>query len=442
MLGVGSHKIQKDTQSISNVITLYILIYYFMNQSSLHNKDNNKLVFVHSYFYPDNSAGSQMLSDLSFCLHSNSFDVSVIASRKMRYDYDNSLLNQEIINGVHVYRVWSSNLGRNRNIYRVFDYVTLEISLIIKIFQIVKAGDIVILLSEPPLLNIFAYPFIRFKKGVVTNWVHDLFPEVAVSAGLFSKKSLINRLIIKLRNYVFKSADQNIVIGNRMFDYLVNIGESYKNITKIENWSDGRAIHPVTHNDNHLRKEWGLEGKFVIGYSGNLGRAHDISTILAVIWKLRFNTNILFLFIGDGVGLNRIKKYVNEKNLNNVVFKPFQNRDLLSMSLCVPDIHWLTLNPNMEGFVVPSKFYGILAASKPAIFIGDTDGEIARDIKRINCGNSFEIGDIDKLESFILQCADDPKYVAKIGKIGHQKFGELYDFPVAVGKFIKLFKEL
>ena len=278
-----------------------------MKKPSSHNKENNRLVCVHSYFYPDNSGGSQMLCDLSFCLSSNSFDVSVIASRKMRYSYDDALLNQEIINGVHVYRVWSSNLGRKRNINRVVDYITLEISLMMKIFQIVKAGDIVILLSEPPLLNIFAYPLIRLKKGVVTNWVHDLFPEVAVSAGLFSKKSFINRLITKLRNYVFKRADQNIVIGNRMFDYLVNIGVSYKNITKIENWSDGRAIHPVPHNDNHLRKDWGLEGKFVIGYSGNLGRGRDISTILAVIWKLRFNTTILFLFIGSGVGLDRIK---------------------------------------------------------------------------------------------------------------------------------------
>ena len=413
-----------------------------MKKPSSHNKENNRLVFVHSYFYPDNSGGSQMLCDLSFCLSSNTFDVSVIASRKMRYEYNNAPLNQEIINGVHVYRVWSSNLGRKRNINRVVDYITLEISLMMKIFQIVKAGDIVILLSEPPLLNIFAYPLIRLKKGVVTNWVHDLFPEVAVSAGLFSKKSFINRLITKLRNYIFKRADQNIVIGNRMFDYLVNIGVSYKNITKIENWSDGRAIYPVPHNDNHLRKDWGLEGKFVIGYSGNLGRVHDISTILAVIWKLRFNTNILFLFIGAGVGLKRIKKYVEEKNLNNVMFKPFQSRDLLSMSLSVADIHWLTLNPNMEGFIVPSKFYGILAASKPVFFIGDTDGEIARDIKKIGCGSSFEIGDIDKLENFIIQCANDLKYSAKIGNIGRQKFGELYDFPVAADKFIQLFKEL
>ena len=415
-----------------------------MKKPTSHNKENNQLVCVHSYFYPDNSAGSQMLCDLSFYLSSNSFDVSVIARRKMLYDYNDKLLNREIINGVHVYRVWSSNFGRKRYISRVIDYITLEISLMLKIFQIVKAGDIVILLSDPPLLNILAYPLVRLKKGIVINWVHDLFPEVAISAGLFSKTSFINRSITKLRNYVFKRADQNIVIGDRMFDYLVNIGVSDKNITKIENWSNGDVIHPVSHNDNHLRKDWELEGKFVVGYSGNLRmpQINDISTILAVIWKLRFNTNILFLFIGAGAGLDIIKKYVEEKNLNNVMFKPFQSSDLLAMSLCVADIHWLTLNPNMEGFVVPSKFYGILAAGKPVIFIGDIDGEIARDIERIGCGSSLEIGDIDKLENFIKQYANDPEYVEKIGNIGHQKFGELYDFPVAVDKFIKLFKEL
>jgi len=406
------------------------------------NSRNKKIIFVHSYFYPDNSAGSQMLTDLSFFISSNGLNVSVITSRKLRYRYDEALLNKEVINGVNVHRVWSSNFGRKGYIKRVIDYITLDLSLMIGLLQIVKKGDIVVLLTEPPLFNVVAYPLIRLKKGVVVNWIFDLFPEVAVSAGLFSKTSIINILLKKLRNYTFKRAEKNIVIGSRMFDYLVNLSVSAKNISLIENWSHGDAIYPVLTSDNNFRKDWGLEGKFVIGYSGNLGVAHDISTILPVISTLRFNSNILFLFIGSGVGLDRVKKYTEEQNLNNVLFKPFQELDFLSMTLSVPDIHWVTLNPNMEGFIVPSKFYGILAASKPVIFIGDIDGEIARVIESIGCGKSFEIGDSDKLENFIKYCSKDLEYVTKIGNIGRQKFDELYDFPLAAEKFMRLFKEL
>jgi colanic acid biosynthesis glycosyl transferase WcaI len=249
-------------------------------------------------------------------------------------------------------------------------------------------------------------------------------------------------LLQKLRNYVFKRAEQNIVIGSRMFDYLVNLGVSAKNISLIENWSNGDEIYPVSATDNNFRKDWGLEGKFVIGYSGNLGIAHDISTILTVISTLRFNKNILFLFVGSGVRLDIVKKYVEEQKLNNVLFKPFQDLSSLSMTLCVPDIHWVTLNPNMEGFIVPSKFYGILAASKPVIFIGDTDGEVARAIESIGCGDSFEIGESDKLENFIKHCSKDSEYVTKIGNLGRQKFDELYDFSLAAEKFMRLFKGL
>jgi colanic acid biosynthesis glycosyl transferase WcaI len=413
-----------------------------MKKSTSNNIQKKKLVFIHSYFYPDNSAGSQMLSDLSFSLSSNAFNVSIIASRKLRYGNANKLLKKEEINGTHVYRVWSSNLGRKSYISRAIDYITLEISLLIKIFSTVQPGDIVILMTEPPMFNVLAYPIVRFKKGVIVNWVFDLFPEVAVSAGLFSKKSFINKFFQKLRDYAFKRVNQNIVIGNAMFDYLINLGVNENKITLIQNWSDGKAIQPISSINNPLCKEWNLTGKFVVGYSGNLGLAHDISTILTVIWKLRLNLNIVFLFIGSGAGLYKIKKYVEDQNLKNVIFKPFQDSESLSLSLSVADIHWLTLNPKMEGYIMPSKFYGILAAGRPVIFIGDIEGEIAREIDKIGCGCSLEIGESKKLEDIIIQYADNPEFASKVGNKGRQKFLELYDFPVASMKFLNLFNEL
>jgi len=383
-----------------------------------------------------------MLSDLSFYLAANGFDVSIVTSRGMYNDSGKPLLVYEELNGVDVHRVWSSSFGRKHYIGRVVDYISLELFLIIKLFRMTDKGDVVMLMTDPPLLNAVAYPLIRLKNGLVVNWLQDLFPEIAVSADLFSGSSLINRFLKKIRNKALNGSDRNIVIGGRMHDYLVDIGISYEKLSKIQNWSDGAAIYPIQNNDNYVRNDWGLEDKFVVGYSGNLGRAHDISTILTVIEKLKYESNILFLFIGGGIGLDRIKKHTQEKNLNNVMFKPYQDRDLLAFSLNVADVHWVTLNPEMEGFIVPSKLYGILAAGKPIIFIGDSDGEIARDINRIGCGECVEIGDSDKLESIIKQYADDPSYIKKMGDLGREEFCKSYDFPVAADKFKKLFNEL
>ena len=91
---------------------------------------------------------------------------------------------------------------------------------------------------------------------------------------------------------------------------------------------------------------------------------------------------------------------------------------------------------------MPSKFYGILAAGRPVIFIGDIEGEIAREIDKIGCGCSLEIGESKKLEDIIIQYADNPEFASKVGNKGRQKFLELYDFPVASMKFLNLFNEL
>ena len=442
MLGVGSHKIQKVTHSISNVITHYILVEYFMKKSSSHNKENNRIVFVHSFFYPDYSAGSQMLSDLSFYLADEGFDVTIVTSRKMYDGSNKTLLKKEVINDVNIHRVFSSNWNRKSYIGRILNYISLEISIIVKLFNITKKGTIVVFKTDPPLLNIIAYPIIKFKSGLVVNWLQDLFPEVAVSAGLFSKESLINRLLSKFRNLTLKNSNKNIVIGNRMLDYLLNIGIDEKKIIKIENWSDGDEIYSISNSENSMRNEWQLEDQFVVGYSGNLGRAHDISTIITVIDELKFVQNITFLFIGGGVGLEIIKSHVEKNNLNNVIFKPYQDRDLLVKSLNIADVHWVTLDPQMEGFIVPSKFYGILAAAKPVIFIGDKNGELAQDIRRIGCGESVDIGDTNRLVRLIKKYSKSPAYVSKIGNLGREEFNIAYNFSIASDKFKKVFNEL
>lgn len=408
---------------------------------TIQNNNIKHLVFVHSFFYPDYSAGSQMLSDLSFYLADEGFDVTIVTSRKMYDGSNKSLLKQEVINGVNIHRVFSFNWNRKSYIGRIFNYISLEISLIIKLFNITKKGTIIVFMTDPPLLNIIAYPLIKFKSGLVVNWLQDLFPEVAVSAGLFSKESLINRLLTKFRNLTLKNSDKNIVIGNRMRDYLLNIGIDDKKIIKIENWSDGDEIYSISNSENSIRNEWELGGQFVVGYSGNLGRAHDTSTIITVIDELKLIQNITFLFIGGGVGLERIKRHVEQNNLKNVIFKPYQDRGLLVLSLNIADVHWVTLDPKMEGFIVPSKFYGILAAAKPVIFIGDINGELAQDIKRIGCGESVNIGDTNKLVRLIIKYSTSPAYVSKIGNLGREEFNIAYNFNIASDKFKKLFNE-
>jgi glycosyltransferase involved in cell wall biosynthesis len=103
-----------------------------------------------------------------------------------------------------------------------------------------------------------------------------------------------------------------------------------------------------------------------------------------------------------------LKRLVSERDLaENFVFQPYQPREHLKHSLSVPDVHWISLRPEFEGLIVPSKIYGILAAGRPIIAITSHGGEIASIVRRYDCGLTVEPGDSNRLAEVIISWADD-----------------------------------
>ena len=155
----------------------------------------------------------------------------------------------------------------------------------------------------------------------------------------------------------------------------------------------------------------------MVGHSGNLGRAHDFDTILAASERLRDDPRISFLFIGSGHNLDKLAKLVNSRGLAaSFRFIPYQERTFLKYSLGVPDLHWLSLKPQLEGLIVPSKFYGIAAAGRPTIAITAADGEIANLPRNHNCGRVIEPGESEKLAATILELSRNSEQLATMGR--------------------------
>jgi glycosyltransferase involved in cell wall biosynthesis len=160
----------------------------------------------------------------------------------------------------------------------------------------------------------------------------------------------------------------------------------------------------------------------VIGYSGNLGRAHESETLLAAIEAIETdhartgNASIRWLFIGGGHALERIQNETIKRGLKSVVFQPYQPRDLLLLSLSVSDVHIVTLKPQIEGMIVPSKFYGAAAVGRPILFIGAPDGEIARLVERHGCGIAIKHGDRAALINALAFLAENPQHAQKMGE--------------------------
>jgi glycosyltransferase involved in cell wall biosynthesis len=324
---------------------------------------------------------------------------------------------------------------------RAIDYFTFYASVFLWLLRNARRGDTVIALTDPPLLSVLSTLAAHIKGCAPVNWLQDLFPEVAHILGVVPRGPGY-RLIVALRNHSLRHAAMNVAIGERMAGFLERQKVPRDRITVIHNWADGREIFPRAPRDNALRAEWGLEGKFVVGYSGNLGRAHDYKTILEAADRLRHDDLVRFLFIGGGHFFEALEAEIRRRSLRNIIIKPYQPQSRLHESLTLPDLHLISLQPALEGLIVPSKFYGIAAAGRPAIFIGDLAGEIPDVLIKADCGVAVGIGDAASLVRHIKSLEQDNEKRRLWGENARAALQRRFDRPHAIALWTRLLEGL
>jgi colanic acid biosynthesis glycosyl transferase WcaI len=366
-------------------------------------RSRRRVFFVNRYFFPDESATSQLLSDLAFGLAEFGLDVRIVCSRQLYGAPETKLPAVETIRGVTVHRLWTTRFGRDGLVGRAIDYLTFYVACAITLARQLRKSDVVVAKTDPPLISVVAAAAARLKGAILINWLQDVFPEVATALGVNPLPASIDRLLRRLRDASLRAAAANVVLGSRMRDYLQTRGVPADKIQIIENWADIEAAHPKPALESALRARLGFAGKFIVSYSGNLGRAHEFQTILDAATALSAEDDFLFLMIGAGAGMTQLQQAVRNRGLPNFQFLPYQPRAELKDSLAAADVHWVSLLPSLEGLIVPSKFYGILAAGRPVVFIGDPDGELARVIRASDVGVVVGVGDSDALVGELLE---------------------------------------
>jgi glycosyltransferase involved in cell wall biosynthesis len=328
-----------------------------------------------------------MATDLAAHLASRGWDVEAITSR-LRYDDPTSPLDAAgQVGGVRITRIPTTRFGRRVLVGRLVDYATFYLSAFFAMLRRARRGTIVVAMTDPPLLSVVAAAAVTLRGATLVNWLHDLYPEVAEALGLRA-----TRVLRGLRNWSLRRAKTNVVLGDRM-------AVRVPNAIVRHNWADA-GLHPIAR-DAHA--------PFTVAYSGNLGRAHDVATIASAIRAL---PDVRFVFTGSGARWNEVPRTAN------VETRAFAPREKLSESLADADVHLVSLQPALEGLIVPSKFYGVLAAARPMIFIGAADGELARIIDTHRCGIVVAAGDADALVRAIRELAADRRRAEAMGQRG------------------------
>ncbi len=376
-----------------------------------------RIIFLNRFFYPDHSATSQILTDLAFHLAGCGIDVRVVTSQQ-RYDNPRAhLIEAETVRRVAIHRISTTRFGRSGLIGRGLDYLSFYTAACRSVLAWAEPGDVLVAKTDPPLLSVAVMQAARRRGLYLVNWLQDLYPEVAAALDVPLIKGPLGRGLLQLRDASLRAADVNVVVGERMAEIVRARGIAPERIRVIPNWCDDEEIQPTAPLDNPLRREWGLGDRFVVGYSGNLGRGHEFETVLAAAERLHRDRRLCFLFIGGGKKSAELARSVRERGLDHLFrFLPYQQRGLLRLSLAVPDVHLISLRPELEGLIVPSKLYGIAAAGRPIIAVTARDGEIARLVQRHDCGIVVEPGEGDRLADALRCLRAAPARTAEMGR--------------------------
>lgn len=371
-------------------------------------KDKKNLLIYAHYYYPDVASTGQILTELAEGLK-ESFHTTVICTvpsytgkvsqyyRKHKYYYEN-------INGVDVLRIRVPEFRKNFAPSRIVNIVSYFFSAVAATFR-VERQDYVFTISQPPVLGgLLGVIGKHLKKAKLIYNIQDFNPE-QVKAVEFTGNRLILNAMMLMDKHSCKAADKVIVVGRDMVDTLRNrFGKKMVPYAYINNWIDEKEIYPLPEGNagvQKFRKRYGLENRFVMMYSGNIGLYYDLPNLLKLIAQFQQEKEVVFAFIGEGSVLEELKEYQQKHQLENVVFIPYQEKKDLIYSLNAGDVHFVMNAKGIKGVSVPSKLYGVMAAGKPVLGILEEGAEARLIVEEAQCGRVVSPEDYEAIRNLI-----------------------------------------
>jgi glycosyltransferase involved in cell wall biosynthesis len=209
----------------------------------------------------------------------------------------------------------------------------------------------------------------------------------------------------------------------------------------IPNWVDTKRLEPAG-GGNEWAKGFGLDEKFVVMHSGNVGHAQDLDSLVRAATFLRDLDDLRIAIIGMGARHAELVALASQLEVDQVQFLYYQSQGVLPQSLSAADIHVVGLAPGLAGYVVPSRLYGILAVAKPVIVAADEESETVQVVRQADCGIVVPPGRPELLARAIRD-AHDGKYDLKaMGARGREWVEREADRSVAVRRYRDLLLEL
>ncbi|MBI2498471.1 MAG: glycosyltransferase family 4 protein [Opitutae bacterium] len=388
-----------------------------------------RVIFVNRVYWPTSAATAQLLTDLAEGLAMRGAEVHVIAAGN----------GPDQRNGVTIHRTGGIErhgglLSQARNYWEFHHRARLQLALL------ARPGDVVVAMTDPPMLGAAVTGIATERGACVVHWIQDIYPEIMwAHAGALAALPLLP--LRWKRDRSWRAARCCVALGEDMARAVARRGVPAGRPALVPNWAPRELDAPAPDEAVTARRAaWGLADKFIVAYSGNLGRVHEFAAVLGAAEALRTRADIAFVLIGRGPRFDEVRAAARARGLANLHFQPPEPRENLAAALAAADAQLVTLKPAFARLVYPSKLAGVLAAGRPVLFVGPLGSEIAQLLAREQCGAAFAPADGAGLAAAVETWQADPVRRAQQGRAARAAYGQHFTFGAALARWEEILR--
>ena len=395
-----------------------------------------RILILNQFYRPDVAATGQLAADLAEGLARAGHEVHVLCSRRSYDGSGDKYPSKQLADGVHIHRVGASGFGRGGIIRRLSDYVSFFALAALKALFLGRF-DVCVALTTPPFVGLIGVLLRSLRGTSLVLWTMDLYPQICVAYGVLRERGLVHRLLSRISGGIYRRALLIVSLGEVMAERLIAAGAVRERITTIDNWVPGEVVRPRRFGESALRREWGLDGKVTLLYSGNLGLGHELETVMYALKKLGDVGHLRIVFVGNGRRRKWLERLAEELGLDCVEFHRPVALEQLSDLLAAGDVHLVSQRPGTQGLIVPSKLYGVLAAGRPTLFVGPEDCEVGRVLRRSGAGMVVRPGDVDDVAEGLKTFIWYPHFRRTMGMRAARNYAENFGMDKSVSRIIR-----
>jgi glycosyltransferase involved in cell wall biosynthesis len=384
------------------------------------------IAVLYHYFPPDDIVSAVHLGDLASGLTKCGWQVSAHPCIWSSDDQGIRFASREVWQCVSVSRVWRPNLrqasdaGRFLNAaWMIFRWSLLAITL--------KPRPDVLLIGTDPILSLL----------VARIW--KLFrPEAAIADGFLPRRSLLTRCFAALMGSAYRKCSLIVDLGPCMRALLLKYPSPAKRETIVP-WAFEEPAAPLPMAVSERLALFG-NTRLALLYSGSFGRAHSHQEILDLAESLH-PRGVKLVFSVRGKRQEELKEAVEQRNAG-IGFVPFASSDKLQDRLACADIHVVTLRSGWTGMVVPSKFFGALAAGRPVLFVGDAESSLARWIREFEIGWVLTSENLPQVSEQLLSYMESTEKIAAMHQRCFTVYQQFFSRATQIQKFDRSLRSL